>query len=170
MGGSYVTINTVQSQYVDGSNPRTVVSGQEPPGSPYEAQSGQPAVILYYTEDPAARAATYSFSIRAIAGTAVPQQAAGYQSTNDEAILIMFEWGSLAPGQTHTAVYRTMLAAGDVTELIEDTAEEAAATAGAPFAAPPAAIPSVAAAAAAAAVRATRRAALVEAVVAACLG
>ena len=129
MRGGSVTINTVQSQYVDGANSRTVVSGQEVPGSHYQTQTGQPAVILYYTEDPAARAAAYSFSIRAIAGTAVPQQAAGYQSTNDEAILIMFEWGSLAPGQSHSAVYRTMLAAGDVTELIEDTAEEAAATA-----------------------------------------
>ena len=141
MGGSHSTVNTVQSQYVNAANPRTVVSGQDLLGSTYQALTGQPSVIFYYSEDPAARAATYDFAIRTIAGTAVPAQAAGYTNEADEAILIMFEWGSLAPGQSHESVYRTMLAAGNVSELIETAAEDTAAAAGTAAPTPPTAAP-----------------------------
>ena len=116
--GSHRTINTIRSQYVDDANPQTIVVAESLPGDDYNDASGERAVILYYSADPAARAATYGFGIRSIAGLAVPLQAAGYTVTLDKAILIMFEWDSLAPGQSHTASYRTVLAAGNIDALI----------------------------------------------------
>ena len=120
-GGSYVTINTVESTFEAGDD-KAVVSAQSLPGDHYDAMTGSPATILYYSADDRAKVTTYSFSIRNIYDSNVYDNtlSKGSTITADRAISIAFEEGTLDAGESVTFSYYTSLSNRDVEEIVAD--------------------------------------------------
>ncbi|MEP9390764.1 hypothetical protein ABLE94_00695 [Gordonia sp. VNK1] len=104
-GGSNTTVNTILGQYAqDGYS---LVTASSLPGDAYDALTGSPAVIYYYTSDPRAEVYVGGFRNTDPYSYAEVDQITGYTKTGDDAIGIVFNVGDLEPGESVTFAYYT---------------------------------------------------------------
>ncbi|MDD2880336.1 MAG: DUF4347 domain-containing protein [Rhodoferax sp.] len=113
-GGNYDTVNKVEKTIA--ANGQAVVSATSKAGDAYNTAAGSTAKILFFSSDSRANVANFGFSNSD--PYAMPVQAAGYTTTSDSGIAIMFKGGSLAAGASVTFEYFTSLDTADIATTI----------------------------------------------------
>ncbi|WP_313409447.1 DUF4347 domain-containing protein [Stutzerimonas kunmingensis] len=114
-GGSYDTVNKVEHTFASGDG-KAVVSATSKAGDSYSTAAGSTAKIIFFSSDSRANVANFGFSNSN--PYAMPVQNAGYTSTSDSGIAIMFKGGTLAAGASVTFEYFTSLDTADIATTI----------------------------------------------------
>ena len=125
-GGDYTTINTIVRSMSDGDS-NTVVTASSFAGDDYYTAAGnKEALILYATSDPRGRG-SYGCCDLAPYGLYDPNvwtsaPAKGSSNEADAYISITFEVGTLAPGESTTLVYYTVLDNANLDDILNNLA------------------------------------------------
>ena len=125
-GGSYATINTIERSMAVGDSNSVVSAGSGTSDSYYTDAGNKEAVILYATTDPRGRV---SYGCCGLAPSGLYDSniwdsppANGTSNTADAYISIAFDVGTLAPGESTTFVYYTVLDNADINEILNELA------------------------------------------------
>lgn len=122
-GGAYDTRNTIAYTHAAGDGKAVVVADTGwNDEDPVFKENGSRSPIFFYSADPSARVSSHGF------GNDDPYEEELYEAVSakdtsiveDEAINIVFDTGSLAPGQSRTFVYFTSLDSRDISEVLQD--------------------------------------------------
>lgn len=132
-GGDYTTHNYIPYTHQAGDGKAVVIADANIGGSdPVFAQNGSYSPILFYSSDARARVSTYGFS------NSDPYAALAYDSaepkgtdvTDDQAITIAFDVGTLAPDASETVSYYTSLDNRDFSAVLADIQAASGASSG----------------------------------------
>jgi len=124
-GGSYTTDNKIVSTMYNGTgDTMTIVAATSRENDEYHNITGKRATIFFLTMDDRARVYTGNFANHEDLSYEDPEvfekpQAKGYFRTADKAIQITFGLGDLAPGQSTSFQYATVLQYVDTLDEIE---------------------------------------------------
>ncbi len=121
LGGDYTTINKIESTFEAGDG-KAIVSATSLAGDNYNTLSGEQSKIFLFSDDSRAKVTTYGFSLRDVYDSNVYDNtlSKGSVVTDDIAISIAFDVGTLAPGESVTISYYTGLTNRDITTVIDE--------------------------------------------------